>query len=39
MAVAGVIALFVVIRHRANIGRLLNGTEKRFERGRPRRKP
>jgi glycerol-3-phosphate acyltransferase PlsY len=25
-------ALFVVVRHRANIGRLLNGTEKRFER-------
>ena len=30
--VAGLIALFVVIRHRANIARLMDGTEKRFER-------
>jgi len=30
-----VIALFVVIRHRANVGRLLKGTEKRFERKKP----
>jgi glycerol-3-phosphate acyltransferase PlsY len=35
MAVSGAIALFVIVRHRANIGRLLAGTEKRFER-RPR---
>jgi glycerol-3-phosphate acyltransferase PlsY len=26
------IALFVVIRHRGNIARLMDGTEKRFER-------
>jgi acyl phosphate:glycerol-3-phosphate acyltransferase len=32
MWVSGLIALFVVVRHRANIARLLNGTEKRFER-------
>jgi glycerol-3-phosphate acyltransferase PlsY len=32
MWVSGLIALFVVVRHRANIRRLLNGTEKRFER-------
>jgi glycerol-3-phosphate acyltransferase PlsY len=32
MAVSGLIALFVVVRHRANITRLLNGTEKRVER-------
>jgi glycerol-3-phosphate acyltransferase PlsY len=32
MWVSGLIALFVVVRHRANITRLLNGTEKRFER-------
>jgi glycerol-3-phosphate acyltransferase PlsY len=30
--VSAVVAAFVVIRHRANIGRLANGTEKRFER-------
>jgi acyl phosphate:glycerol-3-phosphate acyltransferase len=35
MAVSGVIAVFVIVRHRANIARLLAGTEKRFER-RPR---
>jgi acyl phosphate:glycerol-3-phosphate acyltransferase len=35
MAVSGVIAVFVIVRHRANIGRLIAGTEKRFER-RPR---
>lgn len=29
-------AAFVVVRHRANIGRLVAGTEKRFERRRPR---
>ncbi|HEY1763650.1 MAG TPA: glycerol-3-phosphate 1-O-acyltransferase PlsY [Opitutaceae bacterium] len=28
-------AIFVVVRHRANLGRLLSGTEKRFERRRP----
>jgi acyl phosphate:glycerol-3-phosphate acyltransferase len=32
IAVAALIALFVIIRHRTNVGRLLNGTEKRFER-------
>jgi glycerol-3-phosphate acyltransferase PlsY len=32
MGVSGLIALFVVVRHRANIMRLFNGTEKRFER-------
>jgi glycerol-3-phosphate acyltransferase PlsY len=32
IAVATLVALFVVLRHRANIGRLLGGTEKRFER-------
>jgi acyl phosphate:glycerol-3-phosphate acyltransferase len=30
--VSSVVALFVVVRHRANIVRLINGTEKRFER-------
>jgi glycerol-3-phosphate acyltransferase PlsY len=30
--VSALIALFVVVRHRANITRLANGTEKRFER-------
>jgi glycerol-3-phosphate acyltransferase PlsY len=34
MGVAALIALFVVVRHRANIARLLSGTEKRFERKR-----
>ncbi len=33
--VSVVIAVFVVARHRANISRLLGGTEKRFERRRP----
>jgi glycerol-3-phosphate acyltransferase PlsY len=32
MAVSGLIAVFVIFRHRANIARLLAGTEKRFER-------
>jgi glycerol-3-phosphate acyltransferase PlsY len=32
--VSGAVALFVIFRHRANIGRLLAGTEKRFERKR-----
>ncbi|HZZ20806.1 MAG TPA: glycerol-3-phosphate 1-O-acyltransferase PlsY [Opitutaceae bacterium] len=31
LSVAGAIALFVIIRHRANIVRLMNGTEKRIE--------
>jgi acyl phosphate:glycerol-3-phosphate acyltransferase len=30
--VTALIALFVVVRHRANVARLLSGTEKRFER-------
>jgi acyl phosphate:glycerol-3-phosphate acyltransferase len=34
MGVSGLVALFVIVRHRANIGRLLAGTEKRFERRR-----
>jgi glycerol-3-phosphate acyltransferase PlsY len=32
ISVSALIAVFVVIRHRANISRLLAGTEKRFER-------
>lgn len=32
LCVAGLVALFVIIRHRANVVRLFNGTEKRFER-------
>ena len=32
LGVAAAVALFVIVRHRANVGRLLNGTEKRFER-------
>jgi glycerol-3-phosphate acyltransferase PlsY len=35
VAVTVAVALFVVVRHRANIARLLNGTEKRFERTKP----
>jgi len=34
ICVTAVVALFVVVRHRANVGRLLTGTEKKFERGR-----
>jgi len=30
--VAGIVGVFVVVRHRANISRLLAGTEKRFDR-------
>ena len=30
-----IIAVFVVVRHRANISRLLSGTEKRFDRAKP----
>jgi glycerol-3-phosphate acyltransferase PlsY len=37
--VTGLIGAFVVFRHRANIGRLLGGTEKRFERRKPGDKP
>jgi glycerol-3-phosphate acyltransferase PlsY len=29
---ASIVAVFVVVRHRANVGRLLGGTEKKFER-------
>jgi acyl phosphate:glycerol-3-phosphate acyltransferase len=32
-------AVFVAVRHRANIGRLLSGTEKKFERGKPGGEP
>ncbi len=39
MWVSGVVALFVIVRHRANIGRLLGGTEKRFERRAPASPP
>jgi glycerol-3-phosphate acyltransferase PlsY len=35
MGISALIALFVVVRHRANIARLLKGTEKRFERRKP----
>lgn len=34
MGVSGLVALFVIVRHRANIARLVGGTEKRFERRR-----
>lgn len=34
-SVAAFVALFVVIRHRANIARLLNGTENRFTKKKP----
>lgn len=37
--VTGIIGAFVVVRHRSNIGRLLDGTEKRFERRKPEDKP
>jgi glycerol-3-phosphate acyltransferase PlsY len=37
--VAAMIALFVLVRHRTNIGRLLCGTEKRFERRKPGEEP
>jgi hypothetical protein len=33
--VTAVVALFVVVRHRANVKRLLTGTEKKFERKKP----
>jgi glycerol-3-phosphate acyltransferase PlsY len=32
--IAGVVALFILFTHRANIGRLLRGTEARFGRRR-----
>lgn len=35
VAVTALVALFVAVRHRANIARLLNGTENRFERRKP----
>ena len=35
VSVTAFLALFVVIRHRSNIGRLLKGTESRFDRKRP----
>lgn len=35
LSVTGLLAVFVVVRHRANVRRLLNGTEKKFERKRP----
>jgi|CZKI01.1.fsa_nt_gi glycerol-3-phosphate acyltransferase PlsY len=35
LCVTGLIAAFVVFRHRANVRRLLNGTEKKFERRKP----
>jgi glycerol-3-phosphate acyltransferase PlsY len=37
IGVSGLVALFVIVRHRANIGRLIGGTEKRFERRRDAR--
>ena len=39
LTVTSVIAVFVIVRHRANISRLLGGTEKRFERRKPGDKP
>lgn len=30
LGLTGLIALFVILRHRSNIGRLLNGTESKF---------
>jgi acyl phosphate:glycerol-3-phosphate acyltransferase len=33
------VAIFVVIRHRANVGRLFRGTEKKFERKKPGEPP
>src|SRR5271165_2261428 len=35
LGAAALIAVFVVVRHRANVGRLLSGTEKKFERKKP----
>lgn len=35
VVVTALIALFVVVRHRSNIARLLSGTENRFERKKP----
>jgi len=35
IAVTSLVALFVVVRHRANVRRLLGGTERKFERRRP----
>jgi acyl phosphate:glycerol-3-phosphate acyltransferase len=32
LGVAAAVALFVIVRHRANVVRLMNGTEKRFDR-------
>ncbi len=32
LGVTGVVAVFVAVRHRTNVQRLLNGTEKKFER-------
>lgn len=39
LTVTSVIAVFVIVRHRANISRLLGGTEKRFERKKPEGTP
>jgi glycerol-3-phosphate acyltransferase PlsY len=33
VVITGAVALFVILRHRANIGRLLRGTESRFGKG------
>jgi len=35
LAATSLVALFVVVRHRANVGRLLAGTEKKFEKKKP----
>jgi glycerol-3-phosphate acyltransferase PlsY len=35
VTVTALIALYVVVRHRSNIVRLLSGTENRFERRKP----
>jgi glycerol-3-phosphate acyltransferase PlsY len=39
LCVTGLIAVFVIIRHRANVRRLLSGTEKKFERKKPDEPP
>jgi glycerol-3-phosphate acyltransferase PlsY len=39
LGVTVLVAAFVVVRHRANLRRLLNGTEKKFERRKPDEAP
>jgi len=35
LSITGAVALFVVLRHRTNLARLMNGTESKFARKRP----